>query len=232
MFFKKKIQFHCSIPDVAQSYPITDAKNYKWNWLSESARAFKQLDNNGANGQIKTGTIKCPGIRDVCSQGYILRAWFDLNLITNHDPIEFMYAVPDSFSSFLQGQQFNKTPIKWFSGDVPQVAVPLPSNSLQTLVKITTPWTVRVPTGWSLMIMPVPYPDDPEFSCTYGLLRGSGEYEINPIIAVHRRPGQLTITAGTPLCQLIPIKNDKIEYQITSEADHNPLSDYADAHRF
>ena len=38
--------------------------------------------------------------------------------------------------------------------------------------------------------------------------------EINPIIKIHRKPGLLEISAGTPLCQLIFLKNEICDVEI------------------
>jgi hypothetical protein len=141
----------------------------------------------------------------MCSAGYILYSWFDISILTSNDPITFQYRIPPVDNCQLDL-------LKWFSNDVPQVRTPLPTNSLQTLLKITTPWSVNLPEDWSLLILPIPYPDEPDFECTAGILKGAGTYEINPIIKCHRRPGTLNIPAGTPLCQLIPIPDETVNF--------------------
>jgi len=192
------ISFQCALPTVKEQFPIIKSKNYRFQWAKDAAQAYKEAV---VSSNAVTGVAKCPGIIDMCSAGYILNSWFDISILTSNDPITFQYRIPPVDNCQLDL-------LKWFSNDVPQVRTPLPTNSLQTLLKITTPWSVNLPEDWSLLILPIPYPDEPDFECTAGILKGAGTYEINPIIKCHRRPGTLNIPAGTPLCQLIPIKNE------------------------
>ena len=234
--FKKSIKFYCSLPEIKEKYPIIPARNFHPNWAKQSAHAYKALVKNTSQFSRTTGTIKCPGIKDICSKGYILTSWFDISILTTSNPIEFQYAVPQGLPEYLKTRNFNKDLIKWFSGDVPQVSIPLPESSLQTLLKISTPWVVSIPKGWSLMIMPIPYPDEPEFTCTHGLLESGNFYEINPIVSIHKRPGEILIKAGTPLCQLVPMKTDTIDVEIldydSSIEKKEQVWNYNAVHRF
>jgi hypothetical protein len=216
MFNKSpKLNFYCSLPEVMDRYPIIPAKNFRPQWARDSAVAYKEFVKNSPVNVRTTGTVKCPGIRDISSKGFILQSWFDFSILTTDNPIEFQYALPQGLDKHLKDLGFKKDLIEWFSGDVPQVTIPLANNNLQTLLKIITPWAVSIPKGWSLLIMPIPYPDEPEFTATHGILGQGDFYEINPILKWHKRPGELLVKAGTPLCQLIPIKDNTIEYEIT-----------------
>jgi hypothetical protein len=214
-FFKKTLQFYCKLPEVKEKYPIIKASSYKPQWFKESAMAYKDEVKNNGTYQHVSGTVKCNGIRNIMKQGYILRSWFDLTIKTGDSPAEFQFVVPPEILNYLEERKFNKPLISWFSGNDKHVAIPVQSNSLQTLIKIATPWSVVVPKGWSLMFLPIPYPDDPEFSSTHGTLAGGDVFEINPILAWHKRPGDHFIPAGTPLCQLIPVKDDTLDISIS-----------------
>ena len=209
-----KIKFYCSLPEVKDKYPIISAKDFRPHWAKASALAYKEFVKNTPAHVRTTGTVKCPGIRDISSRGFILQSWFDFSILTTSNSIEFQYAVPQGLVEHLKESGFKKDLIEWFSGDVPQVAIPLAKNDLQTLLKIATPWVVSIPKGWSLLIMPIPYSDEPEFTATHGLLERGDFYEINPILKWHKRPGELLVKAGTPLCQLIPVKDEFIECEI------------------
>ena len=232
-FLKKSIQFHCSLLEVKENYPIIPSKNFHPTWAKRSAQVYKELLKQNLLDDSKLGTIKCPGIREISSKGYILTSWFDVSILTTDNPIAFQYAIPQQLTPYLEEHNFGKNVIKWFSGDLPQINIPLPEHSLQTLIKIVTPWTVTVPNGWSLLIMPIPYPDQPEFACTHGILESGDNYEINPILAIHKRPGELFIKAGTPLCQFIPIKHNNIDVEIlSSEKVTSQQLNFNDVHRF
>jgi hypothetical protein len=215
MFNKSpKIKFYCSLPEVKDKYPIIPAREFHPQWAKNSAIAYKEFVKNNAKYIRTTGIVKCPGIRDITSKGFILQSWFDFSILTTDNPIEFQYCIPQGLAEHLKAQGFKKDLIEWFSGDVPQVAIPLAKNDLQTVLKIITPWAVSIPKGWSLLIMPIPYSDEPEFTATHGLLEHGNFYEINPILKWHKRPGELLVKAGTPLCQLIPVKDELIDCEI------------------
>lgn len=199
------IKFKSTLPEVKKNFPIISAKEFKFDWIRAAAISFK--DAVKQNTAVTTGVARCSGIREIISTGFILTSWFDFSMLTSDDPITFQYSVPAQ-------DQYSFDLIKWFSNDVLQVKTPLPSASLQSLIKITTPWTVELPDDWSLLIVPIPYPDQPEFESTMGILKGPGTYEINPIIKIHSKPGLLRIPAGTPLCQLIFLKNEICDIEI------------------
>ena len=207
LFKKDKIKFFCSLPEVKEKYPIQPAKDVNFSWFKKSAIAYRTQNKQDIN---VSGTAKCPGIHNICSKGYILKSWFDVKIKTTDNPNEFQFAIPPQIQNYLQEKNFNKELIKWFAGDNPALSIPLPEHSLQTLIKITMPWAVYIPRGWNLLVMPIPYPDHPEFTCTHGILPSGDFHEIHPILAWHKKEGEVTIDAGTPLCQLIPIKNEDI----------------------
>jgi len=213
-FFKKKLQFYCKLPEVKEKYPIIKASSYKPQWFKDSSLAYKeQVKTNGMYQHI-SGTIKCNGIRNIMNQGFILRSWFDLTIKTGASNNEFQFVIPPEILNYLGERNFNKPLISWFSGADSHVSVPVQTNSLQTLIKIVTPWSVKVPRGWSLIFIPIPYPDDPEFSATHGTLIGGDIFEINPILTWHKRPGDHFVPAGTPLCQMIPVKNESLDIEM------------------
>lgn len=199
------IKFKCAIQDIKDKYPLIQSKSYKFDWLSKAARSFKMAASD--NPTITTGVSKCKGIRDILSKGLLLPAWYDFSILTSEDPLAFQYAIPEK-------NKYNFEMLNWFSNDVAQVQTPLPSNSLQSVIKIITPWSVEISEDWSLLVIPIPYPDEPEFESTIGILEGPGSYEINPILKIHGKPGELSVFAGTPLCQLIPIHKSEPEFII------------------
>jgi hypothetical protein len=214
IFSKNRIKFYCSLPEIKEKYPITPAKDFNFNWFRNSALAFKKVSGEIGQKTAVTGAAKCPGIRPIMQNGVILRSWFDLTINTNKDPNNFDFFIPPGIGTYLQGRQFNKKLVSWFTPDDQAHATPVHESSLQTLIKITTPWSVAIPKGWKLLFMPIPYPDEPEFTAVHGMLSAGDYYPINAIINVHRRPGELHIPAGTPLMQMIPVKDEDIAVDV------------------
>ena len=86
---------------------------------------------------------------------------------------------------------------------------------LETVIKIQTPWFVEVPKGYSLLLMPLPYSDDKRFTAAMGLLRGN--QPLNVQVFWHCLNSEEIIPAGTPLNQMILIKDQSVGYEINYE---------------
>jgi hypothetical protein len=213
VFGNKKIKFHCLLPEVMEKYPIIKAKEYKPLWLRDSALAYKQdLQNNSKTNHVN-GTVKCSGIQSILNRGFILRTWHDLTIKTGTDPHKFEYIIPEAISSYLHARNYDSPLISWFDGEDPRMRVPVPDGSLKTIIKLTMPWSVEIPKGWSLLIQPIPYPDETAFTATHGVLDQGNFFEINPILVWHKMQSETLIKAGTPICQLIPIKNEQMDFE-------------------
>lgn len=208
--FKKKVKFYCSLPEVLEKYPIISAKGCKPLWLKESAASYKKDLQNAKTSHVN-GVIKCTGIQSVFSKGFIMRTWHDLTIKTGSDPYRFEYFIPEAITAYLQERNYNNQLISWFSGKDPSINFPISDNCLKTPIKFITPWAVQIPVGWSLLIQPIPYPDDPIFTATPGILGQGDFYEINPIVIWNKLNSEILIKAGTPICQLIPVKDDEID---------------------
>jgi hypothetical protein len=239
MFFRKKpkVTFHCKLPEVLEQYPIVPAKSVKFNWLRQSAVDFKNMAEQKGKYESVAGTVKCSGLQNIMQRGWILSSWFDLTIRTSQeDGDRFDYAIPTSIDLYLNETKWKYKLVSWFSDSEAALRVPMPQNSLQSLIKIGTPWTVSVPKGQALLMMPLPYPDQPEFSAVHGIIEPGDFYDINAIIAIHRRPGELFIPAGTPLCQMmvIDLEDPAVEQQVQSPQNRKDelKTIYRNAHRF
>jgi hypothetical protein len=210
MFFKNKIKFYCNLPEVREKYPITQSKNQKYSWFKKSALNFKKMATEIGRYQQVTGVSRCPGIRSILNKGFILRSWFDLTIkpIANGQGME--YYVPEGVYSYLKERNFNDKVISCFTPENNAHMIPLNKNQLQALVKITTSWSVFLPNNKDLLIMPVPYSDNTDFTPVHGVLNSGSFNEINAIIKINHIDKEFTIPAGTPLLQLIPV--DTCEY--------------------
>lgn len=238
MFFNKsKITFHCKLPEILETYPIVSAKSLKFDWLRQSSIDYKKIVKERGTFEPVAGTIKCPGIQNVMQRGWILTSWFDLTIRTyENEPDRFEYVIPPGIDSYLRECNFNQKLINWFSSSEAALKIPVTNNSLQTLIKISTPWTVEIPKGLSLLMLPIPYPDNPDFSAVHGILEEGSFYDINAIIQIHKKPGDLFIPAGTPLCQMMVINNTDPEiiqkHQDTKNKKEELKNKFKNSHRF
>jgi hypothetical protein len=60
--------------------------------------------------------------------------------------------------------------------------------------------------------MPVPYNDDNRFTAATGILKTNNFWNVQ--LYWHARPGKHIIKAGTPIGQMIAIKNDTVDSEI------------------
>ena len=238
MFWKKpKVTFHCKLPEVMERYPILPARSVKHAWLRQSALSFKQRAEEIGRYESIAGTVKCSGLQNIMQRGWILTSWFDLTIRTSaQDGDKFEFAIPTAIDSYLTNTKWNRKLVSWFSESEPALRVPMPANSLQTLIKIATPWTVSIPKGRALLMMPIPYPDQPEFSAVHGIMEAGDFYDVNAIIGIHKRPGELFIPAGTPLTQMMVIDQEDYDLAQQEQSQANWLDElrtrFRTTHRF
>jgi hypothetical protein len=237
MFFKKsKIKFYCDLPEVMEKYPIIEARNYNFNWIKKSLQHFKNVSKDRSDYEQITSVVKCPGVLPIMKEGYIVQSWFDITIKSEFDQNRFEFFIPQGLFSYLKDRNYDKKLISWFSGEEPAHAIPMPEESLQSLIKITMPWSVSIPKGYKLIFMPVPYPESCNFTAVHGILKEGDFYHINAIIKVNVRNCEFKIPAGTPLFQLIPIKDEKVDIEMmhsTKEIKEKEIKNkYQSNHQF
>jgi len=215
MFFNKpKFKFYSTIPGVCETYPIIEAKKVKHNWVKPAVDAFKAKIANIDNYQnTLTGVAKCPGVFDIMHQGWILTAWCDIIIEVDLDKNFINWRVPEMLNGLTCGDDFNKPVVSFISTANPEMSIPMKKSDIPLLVKINTPWTVEIPKGWKLLLLPVSYSDDTRFKSTEGILRSEEYMEINPQLYWSVKHGSELIKAGTPLCQMIPVRDNSVTFE-------------------
>jgi hypothetical protein len=168
-------------------------------------------------------------------EGYILRSWFDLTVQTSNDEYALNCTFPAGMINVCKDNNFNSELISSFSGKHPNLAVPVANGSIKSLIKINTPWAVKIPTGWSMLMLPVSYGDDTRFTAKPGILTEGEFYTISPIIEWHVKNSVEKIEAGTPLLQMIPIRSENAAVTIqlfdNEFYSNQKCADYATNHK-
>ena len=207
-----KIEFFSSIDGVADSTPILEAKNYQQGWFNESRKDYiKQLD--AADGGTFAHVYRCPGIFDLYKTGFLITAWCDIKIETNGDPNYYKWTLPNISLIELMDKAENSPIVQDHSFDGVARHVPVPPNTLRSIIKINTPWHIMVPKGIKLMMLPVPYSNDFTFTQSIGILDPSISSGINCQLYWHQLNGSYTIKAGTPLAYLVPITENKYSFE-------------------
>ena len=214
-FFKKspEFKFYSAVPGVCDEYPIVKSSAHDRKWIKPAVSAFKEkVDNLDNYDQPVIGIAKCPGVFDIMNIGWIVPAWCDFIIETNCDEQTINWRTPAMLEGITCGEAFNKPAISFMSTVNPTMAIPMKKEDNPFLVKVNTPWVVDIPKGWALMICPVTYSDDTRFESTTGIITPSTHMEINPQLYWKVKHGKQLVKAGTPLCQLIPIKLDNTTF--------------------
>lgn len=139
---------------------------------------------------------KCPGILDFCTAGYIIPMWTDLRIEYDSGlrQITCTCSAPWSKVQVISGEQFRSTPVE-------KMAYPY-----TRLIKLETPWRLRLQKGCSSLMLNPYYSDLNE---SIEVLPGIIDHDLFGVINIFLAlkifgKGAIYIRKGTPLLQIIP----------------------------
>jgi hypothetical protein len=218
-WFKKKklIEFYTNVPFAMERFAPDNGKKD----LAEILKKVKPFKKEHREVNIR----KCPGIIDYCKTGYIIRAWQDILVDAYEDGEYFEWKTPLNAGHFLSKNSSGGLSYKdiiHFEREVFFDYFPRP-NTLKMVLKINTPWFVKVPKGYKVLFLPVWYDNETRFSVIPGVLDPTMNSEINVQMYWHALGRQEIIKAGTPLVKVIPIKDETFDFvarEITPEEDY------------
>jgi hypothetical protein len=214
-FFRKKepvLEFVSLLPEVAQLMPIEPSKDVKYNWVKEAMKDYKKIREEEDPIKFKFSHItRCPGINQIQKTGWIQRSWQDIAIKTNGDGKSFHWLTPidqnkTDVDHTWKWPYVNQHPESLYAKFNPD------PKSLKTVIKIQSPWMAYIPKGYYLMSMPIPYPDNKDFTASIGFLDPDfGPNFLNVQIFWHTLNDEIVIPAGTPLCQYILVKKNNVK---------------------
>jgi len=195
----KKIEFYSTVPGLPDLYPIVKAKDAMPAWTKIARDSYVKKKNRtlGSMSHI----YQCPGIFDLFKHGFVVPMWHDVIISTNGNPDEFTWTVPSSDLASLTPE----VNIVENQSNGVGTEMPIKPWSLNTFVKINTPWHVVAPRGVKLLMLPIAYPDNFEFESSIGILNPGYSNEINIQLYYNVQKGDVLIKAGTPLAHIIPL---------------------------
>ena len=212
---KNKVLFYCSISGVEETMPILPAKDVSYAWVKKVMKSFKEksldVSSTSKDGKIRH-VSRCPGIFGIKNQGWIIRTWQDIELTL--DESAWSWRTPmnqKTLSNGLSAEEVTHHPEE----SLKQHLDHWPENAFQHIIKINTPWFVKVPKGYVLNQFHPAYLDENRFTSlpgSYSPDHGAGTINI-PMIW-HSKKGNYLIKAGTPIAQLILSKKEDIDYEI------------------
>jgi hypothetical protein len=203
-FFKKqpKVEFYSIDWARTYNYPIEPISTIAIPWAITAKATL--ISKNKNNLHDFSSTHMCSGIRGIMNTGYVLKAPNDFIISTDGDGVSFTWEQPHA----------SLQPLDYFSPDQFGDYAPLPPQTLRSLIRVITPWRVKLPAGWNLLVLPIQYSEPQPFTSSIGILNPEISRQLSPVLYWHNLNGRELIKAGTPLCQLIPIRSDILPIEV------------------
>lgn len=196
------IEFNCFIKDVLTDMPIVPTSQIDFKWVEAAHEHFKKSQ--------APSTLKCPGIFSVLSKGWIQRTYQDITISTNGDGESFTSSTPIDQMNY-DGGNYAGPYVARHTPDQLAAFKEFPPNTLKTLIKIHSPWFVKIPKGYSLLMMPIPYNDDCRFTALTGILKNNNWLIVQ--LYWHCLNSVEVIPKGTPINYMMLIKDESNEYE-------------------
>lgn len=197
---KPKIRFYSLISAVQTLHPITLSKELKREWISSEKDDYK--DRLSKCPVHKLGTVfsinKCPAIHNIMNSGFILYAPADFRVHTNGDEETILFTNSKIMPYTDYVTTHNEEVAKWLMRNPNEYIFP-------KVVKVNTPWRITADNDVILLQLPVTFNSENRFTAVIGTMDPMMSHELNVQLFWHIKEGDVTIKAGTPLCQYIPI---------------------------
>lgn len=194
MFKKNRIKFYPVIKGLEVIEPVVPAEQASPSWI----KGLKIPDGH-------TTIQSCPGIQDYLGTGYVVKLWQDLEFV--FDPARGFGTLPfNQLTTFdnRQGVEIQTHPVEQFQG------LTFFERQLPLAVKLRCPWYVETPPGVDMLMLPLTYDNQP-FKVAPGILKTSMYHMILAQLIFNYFEGPLLLKKGTPLFQLIPLTDKKLE---------------------
>ena len=209
----RKIEFFSSVDGVADAFPIKPASEFTFKWVEATRRDYKEYVKKEVGRGVHV--YRCPGIFDVMGTGYIVPLPWDIRIETNGDEENFKWEIPTADIVDL----FKAEIVIGHSPKGSSKFMPVKPGSLETIIKINSPWHIIAPSDVKFLIIPIPYPDSYDFESVIGILDPSISSELNFQLRWNVLNGNYTIKAGTPMFQIIPLANERFDFDIRNMND-------------
>jgi len=213
------LEFYTFIPDLVSSMPIEKSNISDFVWYNKMVADLKQCR------RVSAHTSRCPGIIGIGNMGWIQRSYQDFVIHTNGDGVSFDFECEIDQKKLMYGDLMNDY-ISLHPASQLFDFGNFKKNTLKTIVKIQSPWVVKIPKGYSVIAMPIPLSDRNEFTSACGILKHTNF--LNVQLFWHSLNDSVVIKKGTPLQQYIMVMDESLPYsvnQIESSLVDNIIDD-------
>jgi hypothetical protein len=155
------------------------------------------------------GMKACPGITDYLSLGVIIPAWTDMLVRRQVDEEGDRYADTTALTT---------DEVRVTSCAAHSLQMPTEGTASRYALKLDSPWVVRTPPGWSVLILPLAYGRHHDFEVFPGVVDTDVMHQMHFIGRLNFE-GERLIELGTPLLQVIPFERQRVDVTATHDAD-------------
>jgi hypothetical protein len=212
-WFKKNptVEFYSLMPEIVDLAPIQNARNFRPELMVNATKDYAEKKKHPLFGMVKLiTTAKCPGIYNYARYGWVMTTWQDLVIETNGDGSSFTWYTPidqrsvhsvDTIGEMVSSHSKEQY-ADYIGGSIP--------NSIDTVIKINTPWRCNVPEGYFLQEAPLPYTTEKRFTTITGFYsKEVGIAQMNVQLLWHVLKGTTLIKAGTPIAHYMLIPKEQ-----------------------
>jgi hypothetical protein len=210
---KPKVEFYSIVPGLEEVHPPINCRSETDpKWIKNHSSKSKEILKETPNAHV-FAVEKCPGIRGLVDYGVYLKNWQDIKVkLLSNDTFE--VKTPMEISHLRNGH-FCAPEVQSHHWNQFEEFTLARKDTWPTLLKIISNWRVKITKGWSLLLLPCYYTDNPWFSAVPGIFDPSFGSHLNVNIQIHKQIGEeFIINAGTPIVKLIPIQNDSNFYDL------------------
>jgi len=196
--------------------PPRPAKEFIPSWYKNLKREWSEMrDGNHGEGHDESwNTVpykdnslkKCPTVKDIMHEGYIIPLWLDLKI--SHDR--------DSGLNWYNKHAFENTISFHDARSIGKM--PLHDHSFHTALKFENPWDIITPPGWSIMVMDPWYHRNIDIEIFPSIVETDSYHQMNIPFLYHGQ-GERTFRQGMPLIQIIPFKRETLNKLEVAEMD-------------
>jgi hypothetical protein len=205
----KEIVFFSAIPGLAETFPIRHARDMLPSWLQTARLEYIKGDKRDQT------VVRCPGIIDILTTGYIISTWHDFDINIDKDGKVYFLAPDEKITKMLP----DKDSLQMQNGDGMAKHLPKRPWSHPNILKINTPWNILAPKGLKFLVVPLPYTDGFEFESNMGVLDPGYSTELNIQGYLNLGPGKHSFKAGTPIAQIIPLSGETFKTTVRDMND-------------
>jgi hypothetical protein len=157
-------------------------------------------------------TIKgCPGVSDYLGLGYVLPLPTDY--LVTAEAGGFAWEAKPAEADGRRYVIYVFRPDQW-------AHFPRREGDHDYALKITTPWVMKTPPGWSTMVLDPWFHRDERFTVIPGVVDTDRYGVLSPILIWHVPVGEaVLLKAGTPLVHLVPFQRGDIESRVMFDTD-------------